>query len=185
MPSLPERNQLICPNSYMVCKHPSKRGYCKNYVKTGAEFCYKHAKPIEHIKKPGQPVDLSIHTGMAKRYANLMTNHVLNREMYNKVMDGYDGYSLKDMATFYGPLIFASMCELALNGKSEETRIKAGAFVSERIYGKQVQPISIEGNITHSLGVIMIPQVKTLQTNEIIELDEHGCIVGVETKDVK
>ena len=119
-------------------------------------------------RKSGKP------SGKERRAKNLITGkgtiNILNREMLDKIFANCDGYStLKDACEFVGPKVFASLVDLSLNGEGEDTRLKAGAIVIDRIYGKQA--IVIEANVKNELSVILMPALKEAN---IIELDDNG-----------
>lgn len=146
---------------------------CKAKQKPKSKYCPRHTKAVfnrdNKIESPG----------IKQRMTNLMPT--LNRETYNAIMDGYDTLSLNEMAQVYGPLIFARMCELALNGQTEDTQLKAGAFVSDKIYGKAVQLIQIDAKVAHQvLEIIRIPE---LLPQKIIELDANGDPILVESEE--
>lgn len=143
---------------------------CRNFIKMGEKYCsIKHStsKP-KHVE---QIMDIS--PSAAKRNANLVPGASLMpqdlKDKLKTVFDGYGSDNLLELAKVFGPLIFNNLCDLATNGQSEETRLKASAFIIERIYGKAVQPLLVQGKVDINVGVIMI-NAKTEPEN-IIEID--------------
>lgn len=139
--------------------------------------------PEKRIKQKGKPIDYQKHPGMAIKCRNIeeVNKRLMPKELMERI--NKDGYTdLRQVSLEYGPKIFLELCDLALNSENEDTRLKAGAFITERIYGKAVQPIIVDANVRTTLaGIIALPMPETI-TAEIVEETDEELINGPETE---
>ena len=157
----------------MTCTYKTRYGDCKNYVKKGHIYCWKHVKQHSRL----DPRDLS-NPGIAKRMQNLIRVPNIPSHMVKMIEDCANQ---QEMAAKYAPAILASLVDLALHCEIPTVRASCCMYLSDKIYGKAIQPLLIEQNVKVSLGVIMLEAPKI---NNVIEVDENDFIIE-ESKDVQ
>lgn len=147
------------------------RGECKG-LHRGSKAWYK-AKGLTPPTKPGpySPRNMT-REGILKRNANLIPGGVAGipkniRDMMIEVGNQ------KELADKYAPAILASLVDLAMNCPNMTVRSSTAMYLADRVYGKAIQPLVVEGNINMNIGVIYLPPKPEIKDIDIIDLDSE------------
>lgn len=114
--------------------------------------------------------------GIAKRLQNLRPAGIGNiPQPIRAIVEEIGGQ--EDMARKYAPLILASLVDIALNCDNPMIKASTAMYLTDRIYGKSIQPLLVSGEVKHMLGVIMLPETKVVA--DVIEVDINEDIIEV------
>lgn len=155
----------------MRCTFDTKQGKpCRNNVRDGETLCSRHLHPRTKLIDPKDKSN----PGVFKRQSNLvptMPKHL--QEMVAKCG------SQKELAEQYAPAILAGLVELATTCENPAVKASVGMYLTDRIYGKSIQPILMEANVNVNTGIMILPSkhiidVVNLDPIDIVAEDGYG-----------